>query len=190
MDFDEQTIVSILDGLSADADIRNGVFSTTSQALALQYRLLLRMQGHSTHIRRTDNHGGLGKNPIYRVTPRQDGNFPHARVKSIGEGERSQTYDIEVEGHRFYLPETDLIVHNCDDASMMVAALAGAVGFTVGLRAWGDLDTDDFQHVYAVAMLPKLDPREVVGLDTTVEEAEVGWEPPEARVLTAWIEED
>lgn len=78
---------------------------------------------------------------------------------------------------------------DCDDAAAMVAALCGSVGFKVGLRAWGEKRAAEFSHVYAVAAYPKHGGRNVraVGLDTTVPESHVGWEPPNGRVLTAWV---
>jgi hypothetical protein len=78
---------------------------------------------------------------------------------------------------------------DCDDAASLVAALAGSVGFRVGLRVWGQ-SPGVYSHVYAVAGLPKHNPAEVVGLDTTVPEAYVGWEPPKGHVLTAWLSEE
>jgi len=202
LDFVEPTVRQILLGLAADADVRNGVFSTTSSLLAMQYRIMLRMNGQSAHFARVDNHGGLGKNPIYRVTPRavDDNRRRFARVRAIADGGEDQTYDIEVEGHRFYLPETDLLVHNCDDHSSLNAALAGALGWKVGLRAWGPKGAGGFSHVYPVVAFPKrarlvhingqamgaFD--RVFGMDTTVDDAQVGWEPPKGEVLTAWLD--
>jgi hypothetical protein len=196
LNFDKATITHLLSGLAADADVRDGVFSTISHELALQLRVMLRMVGQSSHIVRIDDHGGLGKNPIYRVTPRavDDNRRRFARVKGISVGQRTHTVDIEVEGHRFYLPETDLISHNCDGHALLVAALAAALGWKVGLRAYGE--EDGFSHVYAVVAFPKLPVQsgkhlvweQVLGLDTTVPRSVVGWEPPRANVLTAWLE--
>ncbi len=80
---------------------------------------------------------------------------------------------------------------DCDDHSVLVASLAGAVGFKVGLRVYGKIG-EDYSHVYAVAALPKRArmPRDVVGLDTTVPSSFVGWEPPPGRVMTAWLPDD
>ena len=190
LNFTEDTIATILEGLNNDADQRDGVFSTISPTLALQYRLMLRMQGVSTHITRVEAHGGFGKNPIYRVTPRKlDSKANAAKVKSIGVGGEAQTFDIEVEGHRFYLPESDTVVHNCDDAACLLMALLGAVGFRVGLRAWGPTGCGgDYTHVYALVGYPKRNPETVIPLDTTVPESSVGWEPPNGEVLNAWAE--
>jgi hypothetical protein len=76
---------------------------------------------------------------------------------------------------------------DCDEQAMLVCALAGAIGFPVGLRAYAPAKGQDFEHVYAVASYPKNDPTQVVGLDTTVPSSTVGWEPPAGYVLTAWV---
>jgi hypothetical protein len=83
---------------------------------------------------------------------------------------------------------------DCDEHTVLVASLAGALGFKVGARAWGsDPNRREYQHVYAVVAYPKKGPwnkdrGSVRGMDTTVEEAHVGWEPPRGAVLTYWIE--
>lgn len=76
---------------------------------------------------------------------------------------------------------------DCDDQASLIAALAGAIGFKVGLRAWGP-KAGDFVHVYAVATTPKRKPSKVFGMDTTVPDSYVGWEPPGGHTLTAWLE--
>jgi len=78
---------------------------------------------------------------------------------------------------------------DCDGHAALIAALCGALGFAVGLRAYGE-SKDNYEHVYAVVGLPKhflVTPSQIVGMDTTVKSAYVGWEPPEAAVETAWI---
>lgn len=73
---------------------------------------------------------------------------------------------------------------DCDGHAALICALLGSLGFVTGLRAWGR-QKGEFTHVYAVVALPKIGPKEFIGLDTTVEESEVGWEPPKGHVLTA-----
>jgi hypothetical protein len=75
---------------------------------------------------------------------------------------------------------------DCDDASALVAALLGSLGFIVGLRAWGK-SKGEFTHVYSVVALPKIEPSELMALDTTVDE-DMGWEPPGGHTLTALLE--
>ncbi len=81
----------------------------------------------------------------------------------------------------------DLAAEDCDGHSMLIAALLGSLGFIVGLRAWGRTK-GEYDHVYAMVALPKNDPKEEAGLDTTVDESVVGWEPPGGRTLTAWLD--
>lgn len=76
---------------------------------------------------------------------------------------------------------------DCDDHAMLVASLLGSIGFRTGLRAWGPR-SGEYVHVYAVAKTPKKRSTEVVGLDTTVDEAYVGWEPGKGYTLTAWLQ--
>lgn len=79
---------------------------------------------------------------------------------------------------------------DCDDASALVAALAGALGFRACLRAYGPSPNqgDIYDHVYAVVGGPdKNSPEQWLGMDTTVDEADVGWEPPPGHVLSAEI---
>lgn len=88
---------------------------------------------------------------------------------------------------------------DCDDATMFVGALAKNCGFRVGARAYGEGDAMGYEHVYPVALIPKRGPwkqdkdgrydeSHVVGLDITVPEARVGWQPPRGDVYTEWLD--
>ena len=61
----------LLEGLKADASIRsNGksiTYGTISYKLVLQIRMLYKILGVQVTIKKVNNHGGLGKNPIYRI---------------------------------------------------------------------------------------------------------------------------
>jgi hypothetical protein len=84
--------------------------------------------------------------------------------------------------------EHGILRGDCDDATGLVCALGGSLGFKMGLRAWGPKGSEFFSHVYPVAAFPKRPPFESEqGLDITVDSASVGWEPPEGNVLTAWL---
>lgn len=83
----------------------------------------------------------------------------------------------------------DACAGDCDDHTSLMVALAGSLGWRMGLRAWGKPGSDELIHVYPVAAFPKRPPfSKAVGLDTTVDESTVGWEPPRGIVLTAWLE--
>ena len=89
---------------------------------------------------------------------------------------------------------------DCDDATVLVGALCAALGFRVGARAYAAPHDRDYSHVYPVVLVSKrgpwksdsqgrfLEDAHVRGMDITVPEAEVGWQPPTGRVMTAWIE--
>lgn len=86
----------------------------------------------------------------------------------------------------------NLCAEDCDGHAALIAALLGSIGFMVGLRAWGPKTAEDYQHVYAVVVYPKNGgPKSrILGLDSTVEESKVGWEPPPGRILTAWLDDE
>jgi len=120
-----EQVGAVVEGLAADSSVANSgtiTHGTTSEILALQLRVLYRMLGQSVHIKRWDDHGGLGTHPMYRITVRQadDPDHPNARrgsarVVAIREEEPELCCDITTDTGRFYLPESDLVVHNCED---------------------------------------------------------------------------
>jgi hypothetical protein len=86
---------------------------------------------------------------------------------------------------RWYVQPDDSQV---ETLTALVIALAGSLGWKCGARAWGKT-ADGYSHVYPVVAFPKRPPfQKIVGLDTTVPDSKVGWEPPKAHVLTAWLE--
>ena len=83
---------------------------------------------------------------------------------------------------------------DCDEHAVLVAQLCIAVGFEVGLRAWAPpKGSRDYGHIYACAAAskshPSNDPLEWLGMDTTVDSARVGWDPPAGRWITAVVTE-
>lgn len=182
LDFDLATVRSILEGLAADASVSNTgtvTYNTTSEELALQIRVLHRMLGQRTNIRRVDEHGGLGSHPIYRVSAIQQGRYRHAIVQEVQENfVEEHVFDIEVEGHRFWLPEHDLVVHNCDDQAIALAARLRSIGYPVAFRVIRAKGAPTWSHIYVMVGLPPTGPTKWVPLDTTVPGAPPGWEAP------------
>lgn len=164
---------ALLLGLAADADRRDGVFGTTSPTLALQLRVLHRMLGQSVGIRRVDNHGGFGQHPIYRVTPRDPAterrDVRFARIRSIREDGVALCADISTDSGKFWLPESDILVHNCDDHSVLSATLLALNGITSKFRITSPtLFGQNWSHIYVVAGLPKEHPTQWIALDSTL----------------------
>ena len=83
-----------------------------------------------------------------------------------------------------------------------IAAFAGRLGFLTGIAAWGPDPRQPYEHVLAVAVCPReLNPtlrmprmtygppdmRFIAGLDTTVNEAFVGWFPQGGKTMIRWL---
>ena len=130
------------------------------------------MLGYSSSLTRVDNHGGLGSNPIYRVTVRvSDKQRPWARIQSLlVEPEQHHCVDIMTTSGRVYLPETDTVVRQCDDATILFCSLLKCVGFHTRARVISvSSDPENWVHVYPVVGLPKDDPTYWMPLDMTVD---------------------
>jgi hypothetical protein len=95
------------------------------------------MLGVSVSIRRVDEHGGFGEHPIYRVMPRLSTREGYAerrekkfaRIRSITDGGVELCGDIQTDGGRYWLPESDVIVHNCDRLVAWRAAELQVAGY-------------------------------------------------------------
>jgi hypothetical protein len=131
-EFSISEMKDLYDGLLADASVRekNGVvkieYGTISPTLAMHFKTLAKFLGKSTSTRLVENHGGLGKNPIYRVNVRATDSRRHPKILDISDSETARVYDITTTNGGIYLPENDIVVHNCDDFAMFaLASLAG-----------------------------------------------------------------
>jgi hypothetical protein len=170
----------ILEGLEADggfADSGTFVFSTTSQTLALQYRLLQRTQGRSCHMQCVVEHGGLGENPIFRVTVRTGNRRPWAKVRAIYDAGVSNVFDIETDSGRFYVPQADIVVHNCDDYSSLLCSALLSAGIPCRFKVIRTVNGNDWNHIYVQAGFPRADPKKWISLDASVPTS-FGWEAP------------
>lgn len=99
---------------------------------------------------------------------------------------------------------------DCDEQAALAAGLLAGLGFVSGVKGWGPMPKTPggarppLSHVYCVVRLPKKNSEfnglsgfgvfneaigcEEIGLDTTVEDSTVGWEPPgSTNTLTAWV---
>ncbi len=175
MNWGPRTVATFLEVLDAtDGGLSTGgknvVYSTISYALALQYRVLQRMMGRSTSLKRLDDHGGAGNHPIYRVMARvDDSKRPWARVKSLlVEPTPVQCYDLMTASGRVYLPESDVVVRNCDDQAVAFCALARAIGFTSCWARVISMSGESWEHVYPIVGCPKENPTIHIPFEMTV----------------------
>jgi hypothetical protein len=154
-----QTLRGIMADSGANSNGRGRTFTTTSYKLAVQARVLWRMFGKTCGYSYIEKHGGLGKNPIWRLNVRS-GNEEHVppelsmrgpsagvpalrvpKVLRVDDIERDvvteSCWDIETDDHHVYLPEHDVTVQNCDDMAQMAATMAMQIGREVELVALG-----------------------------------------------------
>lgn len=139
----EAAAANLLRGIMADsgrnsgsATLKTRTFTTTSHALMLQTRLLHKMFGVTCGYSYIENHGGLGKNPIWRLSTRQHPRKLRVKevLRSVGE---APVYDIETESGYVYLPEHDVTVHNCDEYAVLGATMCLQLGRECELVAVG-----------------------------------------------------
>lgn len=190
---------ALLEGMMADSGLaRSGctVFSTTSRILALQARILFKMQGIHTSMMCVENHGGLGTHPIYRMSPYKGktkvGTYS-LQVKEIHRARSSAScYDLTTEDHYVYLPESDTVVHNCDDMAILLCTFFEAIKldwklvlsgqqrgtkakrrFVEGSVAPANVD---WSHIYCAVGTPPFRPTTWYFCEPTVQNVPLGWD--------------
>jgi len=182
----ENLVRALLEGLRADAAVTKYgtvTYGTTSQELALQLRVLYRMIGQSVHIRRVDKHGGFGVHPIYRITVRQNNERRNPRIVGIRTGSQELCMDLTTKSGNFWLPESDVVVHNCDDGFGLSSTLAMGNGFPAKGRITKNYPGGPFAHIYPLIGFPKNNPKQWVPLDWTLGYNRFGAHPPQANFV-------
>lgn len=143
IDLVEAAARELLRGILADSGKNtngNGrTFTSTSRMLTVQARVLLKMCGLTCGYSYIEEHGGLGLNPIHRLTvrvpsaERKDGRSKLLRVADIQRAVAEvPVWDVATDDHYVYLPEADVTVSNCDDQAVLLRAALGALGLSVG----------------------------------------------------------
>jgi hypothetical protein len=75
-----------------------------------------------------EQHGGAGRHPMWRVGQREKDKL-NLFVRSIERSVRKvPCWDISTDDHYVYLPEHDVTVSNCDEASITLAASMLCIG--------------------------------------------------------------
>lgn len=204
IDFEQLVADRLLEGIMADAGVNsNGkthTFTTTSRELWLQTRVLLKQQGVTCSERYIVDHGGLGRNPIWRLQTRVQ---PHLRtekstaakllaVKEVVKDEvELPCWDIETEDHFVWLPEADWTTSQCDDSVIALGSMLMAVGHPVRMRviATRKPDVPDAQaswsHIYLLTPSAFDDPNAPwIAVDASMNKP-LGWEAPGAKEVAA-----
>lgn len=94
-------------------------------------------------------------------------------------------YDLATEDQQIYLPEADWVVHNCDEHSTLIAAMALSLGHEAAFKTIAaDPDRpEEFSHVYPLIGIQKGAETWWYSADTTQPGGYFGWEPPKEAVL-------
>lgn len=154
-------------------------FTTTSHELFVQMRVLSKMLGVTCGARYIEKHGGLGKNPIWRLQMRARPKM--LRVQSVRRDDVEQhCFDIETDDHFVWLPEADWTTSQCDDQVVYLGSLLMTVGFHIRLRVVHTVGDRTWNHIYFLVGLPRLSPTRWMPLDLTVKSKPAGWEVPGA----------
>lgn len=133
----EEALRELLRGVMADSTANHSTtartFSTTSDALMVQTRVMMRMTGRSSgiHFLTPKMHRGFGQHGLWRLTPREPKQIADKllRIKSVERGTgKLPCWDITTEDGFVYLPAHDVTVSNCDDNLILLGSLAGAAG--------------------------------------------------------------
>jgi hypothetical protein len=90
------------------------------------------------------------------------------KVTAIRDGGVVPCGDLTTDRGKFWLPESDTIVHNCDDHVGVVASLLTVIGHTVRLRVSASSRFGDWEHIYPATILPKHAPKLARAVDTTL----------------------
>lgn len=77
----------------------------------------------------------------------------HPKLLKIEDSGNQHVYDIETSDHGIYLPDADIVVHNCDDKTVLEMALLGSIGIPTYPVVVGQ-QKGSFCHVYLHAVVP------------------------------------
>lgn len=132
---------------------------TTSDKLMKKLRLISYLIGQPVTISYKKNHGGFGKNPIWRAeyTPTSSRlkpikkNLGKISIKKELDLEPEVVYDIEVEDNHNFILANGTLVHNCDGYAVLIMTLMRLAGVPAWRRriVVGEVDSGEY-HAYIV----------------------------------------
>lgn len=164
------------------------IHATSSVELSEELQLVSMILGEAWYCQKQVHHGGAGTKPIYRFHRWLDDTQPGRRVIQSASGlGYSHLQDVTPAGedevccisvadtHNFVL-SNGLVVHNCDDHTILINSLATSIGFMCGAKI---VSPDGAGwHIYSVVGIhPFHAPKKYLAMDTTQPGSFPGWEP-------------
>jgi hypothetical protein len=196
LDYAAPAAKALVEGVMADSGVTahsGRCFTTTSRTLFTQTRILLKTQGVSCSERFVPNHGGLGKNPVWRLQERlkaedRERGVKVLRIKEIVKDDvELPCFDFATEDKHIWLPEADWTVHNCDDMAIRLGALLRSIGYAVRCRIVAPAgQPKQWAHIYLmVGNEPGTpSPSRWYALDPTEPQHGPFWEVPDRLIST------
>lgn len=160
-------------------------YNTSSDELAQQVMLMHMILGTPLSSYYQRNHMGAGHRAIWRLMCRDKNSgrshierlpgIENGCIKRVEDAGNAEVCDISVAGTRNFVTEHGVVLSNCDDFSVLIAASALALGLRpkfVVVKA-NPKQPEEWSHVYASVQVNG----KWLAVDPTVKESTLGWEP-------------
>jgi hypothetical protein len=116
--------------------------STVSHALSEQIKFLYLIFGRPLSGNLVQNHGGLGKNPIWRLWEATGQKYyerlpdlTNIGIKRVQYAGVEPVCDITVKDNNNFVLANGALAHNCDDLAIVIGAMVGQIGGQIRLVA-------------------------------------------------------
>jgi hypothetical protein len=164
----------------------NLIHNTSSSKLAQMLGFLHLVMGRPLHPMLQENHMGAGRSPIWRLIERKNikcykpriGDVAGAAIAKFEENGEAECCDITVLDNHNVVTDGGIVVHQCDDLSILLGSLATSIGIPTKFRAIAanPMRKDQYSHVYVI--MDPMGQEKWIPADPTVKTAGFGWESP------------
>jgi len=164
----------------------NLIHNTSSSMLARMLGLVHLIMGRPLHPMLQMNHMGAGHSPIWRLIERKNikcyrpriGDVAGASIHRFEENGEAECCDVTVLDNHNVVTEGGIVVHQCDDLTVLGAALATSIGVRAKFRAIAANPQNKGQYSHVYLMMDPFGNDKWIASDATVKTASFGWESP------------
>lgn len=162
----------------------NLIHNTSSSKLAQMLGFLHLVMGRPLHPMLQMNHMGSGHSPIWRLIERKNikcykpkiGDVAGAAIAKFEENGEAECCDITVLDNHNVVTDCGIVVHQCDDLSTLLAALAVSIGIPTQFRAIAANPQKKHMYSHVYVIMDPLGTEHWIAADPTVKSAPFGWE--------------